>query len=99
MILPVSRKTIFPRSSCSRDRNASDSTSATITTAPCTPPGGVDGAHPSDARFELGEIEEVAPVDGKILNLIRRQNALHRRLFTVDRHRLCLNAPLPWFQP
>src|SRR5258708_12683030 len=51
MILAVSRKTIFPRRSPSRDRSTSGATSATITTLPPTPPAGVDGDHPNDATF------------------------------------------------
>src|SRR5208283_283241 len=37
-----------------------------------------------DARLKLGEIEEVAAVDGQVGNLIRAQHALHLRLLGVD---------------
>ena len=47
--------------------------------------GGIEVAAILDlhAGFELGEIEEVAAVDGKVLDLLRGQDSLHGGLFGV----------------
>src|ERR1019366_1427967 len=39
-----------------------------------------------DARLQLCQVQEIAPIDWQVINLVGIQDALHARLFRVDPH-------------
>ena len=45
-----------------------------------------------NARLELSEIKKVPPVDREILNLLRSEHALYRRLFGIHGNRRALHG-------